>query len=134
MKGSTTAMDNRLPHFHPDPDRISGDSGSPESPDEGPASETLMEALLETLTIDPETQEISGCDNTFRITEEVLRRHGQEDVTAQVLALLRAQGAVCDCDVLLHSRLDLVFLEDDLEFADDEDDEEEEAEEEGRAR
>ena len=52
----------------------------------------------------------------------MLRRHDQADVAEQVLALLRAQGAMCDCEVLLNSRIDLVFLEDDIEYEDDEDD------------
>ncbi len=123
------SLDDRLPHYHPDPDHIPGNSSKAPPPEEEPASETLMEALLETLTIDPKTQEIQGCDDTFRITQQILRRHGQEQVTDQVLALLRTQGAECDCDVLMHSRLDLVFLEDDLEEFEDDDLEDEEGEE-----
>ncbi len=41
-------------------------------------------------------------------------------MTEQVVDLLRAQGAMCDCEVLLNSGVDLVFLEDDLEYDDDE--------------
>ncbi|HUS17546.1 MAG TPA: DUF2695 domain-containing protein [Chloroflexia bacterium] len=37
-----------------------------------------------------------------------------------MLALLRTQGAYCDCEVLLNSRIDLVFLENDFDEDDDE--------------
>ncbi|HMA36126.1 MAG TPA: DUF2695 domain-containing protein [Chloroflexia bacterium] len=122
-------MDSHLPHHHePDPRHYANDSGAPpedEETDDGPATETLMEALARVISVDPATGHIEGCANDFRITEDALRRHEQEEVAEQVLALLRAQGAHCDCEVLLQSRIDLVFLEDDLEFEDDEDEEEE---------
>lgn len=121
-------MDSRLPPYQPDPRRQSADSRTPPDDldlDEGPATETLMEALSEVISVDPENGNVEGCANDFRITNEVLRRHNQEHVAAQVLDLLRAQGAMCDCEVLLNSGIDLVFLEDDLEFEDDEEEEEE---------
>jgi hypothetical protein len=117
-------MDQFLPHHHePDLNSIAGDSRSmPQPEEEEPITETLMEALARVISVDEETQHIEGCADDFRQTEAVLRRHDQEDVAEQVLALLRAQGAMCDCEVLLNSRIDLVFLEDDIEYEDDEDD------------
>ena len=85
-----------------------------------PETETLMEALGKVISIDPASERVEGCANDFALTEQVLRRHGQEDLVDQVRELLRAQGAMCDCEVLLNSRIDLVFLEDDGEFEEDE--------------
>jgi len=118
-------MDQFLPHHHePDLTEQSADSHTPPAPEEaGPVTETLMEALTQVISVDPETQHIEGCADDFRQTEAVLRRHEQEHVTTQVLDLLRAQGAMCDCEVLLNSRIDLVFLEDDIEFEDEDEDE-----------
>jgi hypothetical protein len=127
-------MDKYLPHqHHPDPRHSGNDSAAPleddEELEEAPATETLMEALAEVISVDPTTGDIQGCANDFRITQEVLTRHGQEHVAEHVLALLRAQGAMCDCEVLLNSQIDLVFLEDDLEDDDLEEYEEEDEEE-----
>jgi hypothetical protein len=127
-------MDKYLPQQHqPDPRQYGNDSAAPLEDDEeledAPVTETLMEALAEVISMDPETEEIIGCSDDFRITQEVLARHGQEAITDHVLAILRAQGAMCDCNVLRHSQVDLVFLEDDLEEDDLEEYEEEDEEE-----
>lgn len=127
-------MDQFLPHQHqPDPQHYSNDAAAPleddEEWEEAPVTETLMEALAEVISMDPETGKIEGCANDFRITQEVLTRHGQEEITEHVLAILRAQGAMCDCDVLRNSQVDLVFLEDDLEEEDLDEYEEEDEEE-----
>src|SRR5690349_14854353 len=127
-------MDQYLPHHHqPDPRHSGNDSAAPleddEEMDDAPVTETLMEALAEVISVDPNTGDIEGCASDFRITQEVLTRHGQEQVADHVFALLRAQGATCDCEVLLNSRIDLVFLEDDLEDEDLEEYEEEDEEE-----
>lgn len=122
-------MDNNiLPHYTPDPRNWDTDGGAFQDPEEEPRSETLMEALSDQISINPDTDQIEGCADDFRLTEAVLQRHGQTDVAPHVLALLRAQGANCDCQVLLNSRIDLVFLESDLEDLVDEDEEDEEAE------
>ena len=119
-------MDRHLPHQHePDPRALSADSGGFEDDedeiDDHPGDESLMEALSEHISRDPETDEILGCHDDFRLTLETLRRHEQEDVADEVLALLRTQGANCDCEVLLHSKIDLIFLEEeDDELADEE--------------
>ena len=119
-------MDRHLPHQHePDPRALSADSSGVEDDedeiDDHPGDESLMEALSEHISRDPETDEILGCHDDFRLTLETLRRHEQEDVADEVLALLRTQGANCDCEVLLHSKIDLIFLEDeDDELADEE--------------
>jgi hypothetical protein len=127
-------MDKYLPHQHqPHPHHYNNDAVTPleddEEWEEAPVTETLMEALAEVISVDPETGDIQGCASDFRITQEVLNRHGQEQVADHVFALLRAQGATCDCEVLLNSRIDLVFLEDDLEEEDLEEYEEEDEEE-----
>ena len=127
-------MDKYLPHQHqPDPHHSNNDAAMPLEDDEEweevPVTETLMEALADVISMDPETGEIAGCADDFRVTHQVLTRHGQEHVAEHVLALLRAQGAMWDCGVLRYSQVDLVFLEDDLEEEDLEEYEEEDEEE-----
>lgn len=118
-------MDSRLPHYRPDPNQYPNDSArEPEMEDANPGDESLMEALSEHISRDPQTDEILGCNNDFRLTQEVLRRHSQEDVANEVVALLRTQGAHCDCEVLLNSRIDLIFLEDDDDELEDESEDE----------
>jgi Protein of unknown function (DUF2695) len=118
-------MDHFLPHHHqPDPEQYGGDSRTPGDAADGdaPMTETLMDALAEQISVDLESGHVDGCSGDFQRTEAILRRHQQEHVIPQVLDLLRAQGAMCDCEVLLNSGIDLVFLEDDLEFEEDEGD------------
>ncbi len=119
-------MDELLPHYqHPDPRNYTNDGSAFIEPAEEPRSETLMEALAEHISINPATEQIEGCANDFQLTETVLQRHGQSEMAPHVLGLLRAQGASCDCEVLLNSRIDLVFLESDLDEIGDEDEDEE---------
>jgi len=115
-------MDKLLPHYHPDPRDYDHDGSAFPAPEEEPRSETLMEALAEHISINPATEGIEGCANDFRLTETVLQRHGQSAMAPHVLGLLRAQGASCDCEVLLNSRMDLVFLESDLDEDEADDD------------
>ncbi len=117
-------MDELLPHYHPDPRNYGSDGSAFVEPEEEPRSETLMEALAEQISINPATEQIEGCANDFRLTEAVLQRHGQIEMAPHVFGLLRAQGASCDCEVLLNSRIDLVFLESDLDEIEDEDEDE----------
>jgi hypothetical protein len=124
-------MDRHLPQQHePEPRAPGADSvGFEDDEDEidaHPGDESLMEALSEHISRDPETDEILGCNDDFRLTLETLRRHDQEDVADEVLALLRTQGANCDCEVLLNSKIDLIFLEDEDDELDDEDEAEDE--------
>src|SRR5438128_7019898 len=79
-------------------------------------SETLFEALEQYITFDDNGVPVHGCANDFRHTRAILASHGQEESAEEVIALLNKQGAFCDCEVLLNSRIDIVFVEDEEEY------------------
>ncbi|HUS17545.1 MAG TPA: hypothetical protein VM536_21325 [Chloroflexia bacterium] len=74
-------MDKHLPQKH-QAHATPGTNGAgpPEEDGMEQASETLMEALSERISFDPENGSIEGCENDFRITQEVLQRHNQQEV------------------------------------------------------
>src|SRR4051794_19145910 len=113
--------------YRADPTTFGGDGVVPEvivfeeEEAEDYGEESLMDALSQYITFDLEGESVSGCENDFRHTRAILAEHGQEESAEEVIALLNKQGAYCDCEVLLNSRIDIVFIDDDDEELEQED-------------